>query len=208
MRNRHTGESEVLQVDNSRTIRERLIRRQQLLEDQLFRRIRPDAYAGILRFVERHGAFRRSVLVEMADMVESKLEPQGVLVLHVEARVKHLYSIYRKVQRTGKPLSEIYDLLGIRLVCETEADCYAALEVVHRLYRPEMSRFKDYIAHPKENGYRSIHTTVVHSAGVSVEFQIRTLAMHLRAEPEHGDYKHGDYKRGDYKQEGRCDETG
>ncbi len=94
--------------------------------------------------------------------------------MEVETRAKHFYSIYQKMKRRGKPLEEIYDMLGLRLLCGTASECYELLGVVHKLWIPIEGRFKDYIAMPKSNRYQSLHTTVMGYDGKVIEIQIRT----------------------------------
>jgi (p)ppGpp synthase/HD superfamily hydrolase len=178
----------------SREFRERLIRQQQLLEDSLFRRMQPLEYDRVLRYVERHGLLRRDVLDDMVARIEIGLSINGII--HVESRIKHLYSIHCKEKRTGKHVSEFFDLLGIRLICEDRHRCYAVASYLHSLYPYVPHRYKDYIASPKRNGYRSIHTSVIGPDDTLVECQIRTVEMHVLSEATHGHYKQKDMENG------------
>ena len=108
-------------------------------------------------------------------------------------RVKHTAGVWAKMKRKGLEFDEVYDLFAFRIILPTEADCYAALGVIHQLYKPEVSRFKDYIADPKGNGYRSLHTCVKAADGPMFEVQIRSIAMDQQA--ERGDAAHWLYKK-------------
>lgn len=173
------------------------MRRKQVLEDKLFQRMHPEAYARVRRFVEQYGGARGEMLQSMVDEVTAHIGSRRNVI--VESRVKHYFSIYRKHTCTGKSLSRIFDLLGIRMICETVPECYATVADLHQMYEPIGNRYKDYITHPKPNGYRSIHTTVTGPAGTPVECQIRTLAMHMSAEPTHADYKRKEQYHGTEK---------
>ena len=121
------------------------------------------------------------------------LERHG-LAADITGRVKHLYSIWRKLQKSGKTLTDIHDLLAFRVIVPDRDLCYVALGFVHAAFIPVAQRMKDYIAVPKSNGYQSLHTTVIGPDGRQVEIQIRTLAMHRIAET--GIAAHWRYKNG------------
>ncbi|NBF40044.1 MAG: hypothetical protein GVY14_06470 [Spirochaetes bacterium] len=179
-----------------------LVHRARVLEDQLLKHMQPEAYRRIKRYMDRRGRGRQAVLSAMQAAIERQVDaempghfdPTGRAgpVFFVESRAKNVYSIYRKMQRSGKSLRHIYDMLGIRLICGDVGDCYRLLGLVHRMWHPVSGRFKDYIVNPKPNGYRGLHTTVETSDGDVVEIQIRTFGMHVMAElgsADHATYK-------------------
>ncbi|MGM0675504.1 MAG: hypothetical protein ACQETQ_12485 [Spirochaetota bacterium] len=179
-----------------------LIDRVRTLEDRLLKRMQPWAYLRIKRYMDRRGRKRQDVLATMQEAIERTVasempghfDPTGRSgpVFFVESRAKNVYSIHRKMQRTGKSLRRIYDMLGIRLICGDVGDSYRLLALVHRLWQPVPGRFKDYVVNPKPNGYRALHTTVRTANGDVVEIQIRTFGMHAIAElgsADHATYK-------------------
>jgi guanosine-3',5'-bis(diphosphate) 3'-pyrophosphohydrolase len=151
------------------------------LEDLSFRILNPRAWEQIGRFVEEGESGRSEFLGAMEERVRQEAEAAGIPV-EVQSRVKHHYSIYRKMRKRGRALDEIYDLAGLRLLCETPGHCYELLGLVHSLWKPIEGRFKDYIAMPKSNLYQSLHTTVMGYEGKMLEIQIRTRSMHRTAE--------------------------
>ncbi len=169
------------------------------LEDLSFRYLDPVAYRWVSRALSATRADRERYISKVVHELESELRKMG-LKAQVVGRPKHLYSIYRKTQRTGHDVSELHDLLGLRVLIDgTEADCYTALGVVHQTWLPVPtptgeSGFRDYVAAPKENGYRSLHTTVMGPDARALEVQIRTEEMNRDA--EFGVAAHWRYKEG------------
>lgn len=152
------------------------------LEDLSFKYINPKEYKLMVDLAQQKYDERKKSLNHIKARTEQDLKAIGIKVFSFHGRVKHLYSLYKKFLRHERDIAKIYDLVALRLVVEDLADCYAALGVVHKLWKPMPSRIKDYIAQPKPNGYQSIHTTVFCPEGEIVEFQIRTLKMHEEAE--------------------------
>jgi GTP pyrophosphokinase len=151
------------------------------LEDLAFAVLHPKRYAEIEAMVLQHAGERAVYLADVLDAVRARLE-QLHITADVRGRPKHYWSIYEKMVVRGKEFAEINDLVGVRVIVDSVKDCYGALGSIHALWRPVQGRFKDYIAMPKFNLYQSLHTTVVGPQGRAVEFQIRTLEMHRRAE--------------------------
>lgn len=151
------------------------------LQDLAFRHLRPWRYATLDKAVQRARSRRRDLIQKVQREVEAAFEQAGMKI-RIAGREKTLYSIYRKMDEKHLSFAQVTDIYGFRLVVPTVIDCYTALGLVHQLYKPVPGKFKDHIAIPKLNGYQSLHTTVVGPAGVNVEFQMRTEAMHLVAE--------------------------
>ena len=151
------------------------------LEDLSFATLHPKRYAEIEQMVAARAPEREEYLQAVVGNVATKLNELGMSG-DVRGRPKHLWSIYEKMVVAGKEFDEIFDLIGIRVIVATEAECWAALGAVHSLWKPIEGRFKDYINNPKFNLYQSLHTTVVGPRGKSVEVQLRTQEMHRRAE--------------------------
>jgi GTP diphosphokinase / guanosine-3',5'-bis(diphosphate) 3'-diphosphatase len=151
------------------------------LEDLSFKTLHAGPYREIAELVEKRRGERQELIEEVITLTRGKLKELG-LKADVEGRPKHLYSIYEKMVVRGKEFNEIYDLVGLRITCESLRDCYAALGAVHALWKPVPGRFKDYIAMPKSNMYQSLHTTVVGPGGKPLEIQIRTRDMHRTAQ--------------------------
>ena len=151
------------------------------LEDLGFRYLYPDEFFEIVQGLDKKREERLKFLDKIVQKVKDGLREENI-EFEIEGRAKHLYSIYRKMQRDNKTLDEIYDLFAIRILVNSVKDCYAALGVVHELYTPMPGRFKDYIAVPKPNMYQSIHTTLIGPNATPFEVQIRTWDMHRIAE--------------------------
>src|SRR5947208_2161688 len=166
----------------------------QQLEDLAFAALHPKRYAEIDHMVSNRTPERELYLAQVLEDVRGRLEELRI-VADVTGRPKHLWSIYEKMVVKGKEFTDIFDLVGIRVIVETVKDCYAALGSIHATWKPVQGRFKDYIAMPKFNLYQSLHTTVVGPAGKTVEVQIRTREMHQRA--EFGVAAHYSYKGDD-----------
>jgi GTP diphosphokinase / guanosine-3',5'-bis(diphosphate) 3'-diphosphatase len=162
------------------------------LEDLSFRYLEPESFLALQKEVTDKAPIHRRFLEEVQNAIRSKLVENSIPA-ELEARVKGLYSLHRKIVRQERSLEQIYDLLAVRVVTDTERNCYAALGVVHHIWRPVPGRFKDYIAMPRPNLYQSLHTTVIHG-GQPFEIQIRTQEMHRIA--EEGVAAHWKYKDG------------
>ncbi len=163
------------------------------LEDLAFKTLHPGPYKEIAQLVETRRDERTERIRDLTETLRQKLKELGVKA-SVDGRPKHLYSIYEKMVIRGKDFEEIFDLVGIRIQCESMRDCYGALGAVHSLWKPVPGRFKDYIAMPKSNMYQSLHTTVVGPEGRPIEIQIRTRDMHRTA--QYGIAAHWRYKEG------------
>ncbi len=161
------------------------------LEDLAFAILYPKMYDEIVRLVADRAPKRDEFLDQVTDMVQGDLHSARIKAT-VTGRPKHYYSVYQKMIVRGRDFTEIYDLVGIRVLVESVRDCYAALGTIHARWNPVPGRFKDYIAMPKFNMYQSLHTTVIGPEGKPVELQIRTHSMHRRA--EYGVAAHWKYK--------------
>jgi GTP diphosphokinase / guanosine-3',5'-bis(diphosphate) 3'-diphosphatase len=161
------------------------------LEDLAFATLYPKRYDEIVRLVAERAPSRDTYLARVVERVSADLRAARVKAT-VTGRPKHYYSIYQKMIVRGRDFTDIYDLVGIRILVDSVRDCYATLGVVHSTWQPVPGRFKDYIAMPKFNMYQSLHTTVIGPEGKPVELQIRTLAMHRTA--EYGIAAHWKYK--------------
>lgn len=163
------------------------------LEDLAFRALEPEKYRRLVRSLRERRDDRVAYLEKIKDVLRKELAEAGVIA-EVTGRPKHLYSIWRKMQRKHLEFNELFDIRAVRILVDTVADCYAALGVVHGLWPYLPGEFDDYIATPKENGYRSLHTAVIGPGGHPLEVQIRTHEMHQRAElgvAAHWRYKEG-----------------
>ena len=162
------------------------------LEDLAFKYLEPEAFRQMQQYVAEKRDSREEKLVKATTILRERLQQAGVRCLDISGRPKHLYSIYQKMQRQQKEFHEIYDLAALRIIVETNEECYRALAVVHDAFRPIPGRFKDYIGLPKPNRYQSLHTGVIGLTGRPLEVQIRTMEMHRIA--EYGIAAHWKYK--------------
>ena len=161
------------------------------LEDLAFRYLYPEEYRELVLSIEKKRDERIEFINKIMEEIRVALKKQKI-VAEVTGRAKHLYSIYRKMQRDNIALDQVYDLFALRIIVNSVKDCYAAIGVVHELYTPMPGRFKDYIAVPKPNMYQSIHNTLIGPKGTPFEVQVRTWDMHRVA--EYGIAAHWAYK--------------
>jgi GTP diphosphokinase / guanosine-3',5'-bis(diphosphate) 3'-diphosphatase len=161
------------------------------LEDLCLKSLKPDAFAELKMRVAKRDEERQQYIQDVIQLVKQALAEAG-LKGEVQGRPKHLYGISQKMERQAVSFDEVYDLAAVRIITDTKMNCYAALGLIHSLWRPVPGRFKDYIAIPKSNLYQSLHTTVIGPKGERVEFQIRTEEMHRIA--EYGIAAHWKYK--------------
>ena len=151
------------------------------LDDLSLKYLEPDIYYDLVDKIAVRKSVREKYIQGIVDEVSEHIKNAGIEA-KVDGRVKHFFSIYKKMKNQHKTLDQIYDLFAVRIIVETVKDCYAALGVIHEMYKPIPGRFKDYIAMPKANMYQSLHTTLIGSNGQPFEIQIRTFAMHRVAE--------------------------
>ena len=163
------------------------------LDDLSLKYLKPDVYYDLKQNIALRKTAREAFVQQIVDEVSSHISEAGIKA-EVSGRVKHFFSIYKKMVNQDKTLDQIYDLFAIRIIVDTVKDCYAALGVIHEMYKPIPGRFKDYIAMPKPNMYQSLHTTLIGSNGQPFEVQIRTYDMHRTA--EYGIAAHWKYKEG------------
>jgi GTP pyrophosphokinase len=151
------------------------------LEDLSFRHLEPETYKEIATLIDERRLDRERYIAIIVTRVREELAHAGVNA-DVRGRPKHIYSIFRKMRRKGVDFNQIYDVRGVRVMVESTGDCYAALGVIHSLWRPIPGEFDDYISTPKDNMYRALHTAVVGPEGKPLEVQIRTDEMDYTAE--------------------------
>ncbi|MBI5874667.1 MAG: bifunctional (p)ppGpp synthetase/guanosine-3',5'-bis(diphosphate) 3'-pyrophosphohydrolase, partial [Deltaproteobacteria bacterium] len=163
------------------------------LEDLSFKHLNSDAYRGLQERLVTENEERARYIHEVKAIIEKRLAEYN-LKSEVDGRPKHLYSIYKKMQKDGISLEHIYDILAFRIIVPAVKDCYEVLGIIHSTWRPIPGRFKDYIAMPKPNMYQSLHTSVIGPYGERIEIQIRTQEMHKIAED--GIAAHWRYKEG------------
>lgn len=160
------------------------------LEDLCLRYLEPDSYYDLVENVKQKRQERQAFIDDAMEQLRERLVNAGVKA-EIRGRAKHFYSIYKKMKRDNKDISEIYDLSAVRVLVDSVRDCYGVLGIIHEMWKPMPGRFKDYIAMPKSNGYQSLHTTVM-TRGYPLEIQIRTFAMHQVS--EYGFAAHWKYK--------------
>ena len=161
------------------------------LDDLSLKYLRPDVYYDLAQKIAQKRSEREEFVASIVREVRKHMEDTGIKA-QVDGRVKHFFSIYKKMVNQGKTLDQIYDLFAVRIYVDNVKDCYAALGIIHEMYKPIPGRFKDYIAMPKGNMYQSLHTSLISHSGIPFEIQIRTYEMHKTA--EYGIAAHWKYK--------------
>ena len=161
------------------------------LDDLSLKYLEPDVYYDLVEKISVRKSVREKYIQSIVDEVGEHIRKAGIEA-KIDGRVKHFFSIYKKMVNQDKTLDQIYDLFAVRIIVDSVRDCYAALGVIHEMYKPIPGRFKDYIAMPKPNMYQSLHTTLIGSSGQPFEIQIRTFEMHKAA--EYGIAAHWKYK--------------
>ena len=167
------------------------------LEDLSFRYLHPYDYKYIAKLLDEKRIDRQVYIENVLQLTREALIKEGIKNAEINGRAKHIYSIWRKMRRKNISFSEVYDIRAVRILVESEQDCYRALGIVHSLWRNVPNEFDDYIANPKENGYRSLHTAVKGPNNRVLEVQIRTRTMHEEA--EFGVCAHWRYKKSDHE---------
>lgn len=161
------------------------------LDDLSLKYLQPDVYYDLVDRIAVRKSEREKYVQDIVDEVSRHIQNAGIKA-KIDGRVKHFFSIYKKMKNQNKTIDQIYDLFAVRIIVDSVKDCYAALGVIHEMYKPIPGRFKDYIAMPKGNMYQSLHTTLIGSTGQPFEIQIRTYEMHKTA--EYGIAAHWKYK--------------
>jgi GTP pyrophosphokinase len=176
------------------------------LEDLSFRYLEPEKYKEIATALDERRADREAYVSTILTMLREALAAQGIVKINLSGRSKHIYSIYKKMERKDVSIDQIYDVRAVRVIVDDVIQCYQVLGIVHNMWRPIPGEFDDYIAAPKDNFYRSLHTAVKDHQGKTVEVQIRTKEMHEDAEygiAAHWRYKEGNKKKRDEAYEAR-----
>ena len=161
------------------------------LDDLSLKYLEPDVYYDLVDKIAIRKSEREKYVQIIVDEVRQHIANAGIKA-EIDGRVKHFYSIYKRMLNQDKTIDQIYDLFAVRIMVDTVKDCYAALGIIHEMYKPIPGRFKDYIAMPKANMYQSLHTTLIGPSGQPFEIQIRTYEMHKAA--EYGIAAHWKYK--------------
>ncbi|MCH5250091.1 MAG: bifunctional (p)ppGpp synthetase/guanosine-3',5'-bis(diphosphate) 3'-pyrophosphohydrolase [Lachnospiraceae bacterium] len=161
------------------------------LDDLSLKYLEPEAYYDLVNTISVSKSVREKYIQTIVDEVSDHIDKAGIKA-QIDGRIKHFFSIYKKMKNQDKTIDQIYDLFAVRIIVDTVPECYAALGVIHEMYKPIPGRFKDYIAMPKANMYQSLHTTLIGTSGQPFEIQIRTYEMHKAA--EYGIAAHWKYK--------------
>ncbi len=161
------------------------------LDDLSLKYLQPDVYYDLVEKISARKSEREQYIQKIVEEVSEHISNAGITA-QIDGRVKHFFSIYKKMKNQDKTIDQIYDLFAVRIIVDSVKDCYATLGVIHEMYKPIPGRFKDYIAMPKENMYQSLHTTLIGNSGQPFEIQIRTFEMHKAA--EYGIAAHWKYK--------------
>ena len=172
------------------------------LDDLSLKYLEPDAYYDLVHQIAQRKSVRDEYVQKLVEEVRQHIKDAGIPA-QVDGRAKHFFSIYKKMVNQHKTLDQIYDLFAIRIIVDSVKDCYAALGVIHGVYKPIPGRFKDYIAMPKPNMYQSLHTTLIGPTGQPFEIQIRTFEMHRTA--EYGIAAHWKYKESNVEEDTELD---
>jgi len=152
------------------------------LEDEAFKYVYPEEYKWVKNLIKDRLEKKEEYLKKIIKIIKNELTKEGIKYLSIHGRTKHLFSFYRKLLKYDRDVNLIYDLIAVRIIVKNVSDCYATLGIIHKKWKPLKGRIKDYIAQPKPNGYRSLHTTVFCEDGEIIEIQIRTKEMHEEAE--------------------------
>ena len=161
------------------------------LDDLSLKYLKPEVYYDLVEKINLKRSERQAFIDQIVGEVRQHIDNAGIHA-QIDGRIKHFFSIYKKMVNQDKTLDQIYDLFAVRIIVDTVKDCYAALGIIHEMYKPIPGRFKDYIAMPKPNMYQSLHTTLIGPNGQPFEIQIRTFEMHRTA--EYGIAAHWKYK--------------
>jgi GTP pyrophosphokinase len=172
------------------------------IEDAAFPYVYPEEYKKVEEIITEKGGLYKKYLAEVSETLKKELHKNNIKIVEIDYRMKHKYSLWKKLQKREMNLEKIYDMAALRVIVENIEDCYRVLGIVHSMWRPVPGRIKDYVAVPKPNGYRSIHTTIFTGSGGTAEIQIRTKEMHIEAAygiAAHFTYKENDKKKPDGK---------
>ena len=161
------------------------------LDDLSLKYLKPEVYYDLVEKINLKKSERQAFIDQIVGDVRAHIEKASINA-QIDGRIKHFFSIYKKMVNQDKTIDQIYDLFAVRIIVDTVRDCYAALGIIHEMYKPIPGRFKDYIAMPKPNMYQSLHTTLIGPSGQPFEIQIRTFEMHRTA--EYGIAAHWKYK--------------